>query len=127
MILSPSGDDDLEHTIAELQAQGYNRTDRKYVVWMDANELCGISSYYEDDRSDLHNFNNGNETAPSTVSRIDNGCWGLGSEGESIEAHELMHALGSVMPTARGICRADLVLPYAPRPAARSSSTIAQC
>ena len=100
VILSPSGDDDLEHTIAELQAQGYNRTDRKYVVWMDANELCGISSYYEDDRSDLHNFNNGNETAPSTVSRIDNGCWGLGSEGESIEAHELMHALGSVMPTA---------------------------
>jgi hypothetical protein len=100
VILSPSGDDGLAQTIAELTAMGYNRTDRKYVVWMDANELCGISSYYEDDRGTLDNFNNGNTTAPSTVSRIDNGCWGLGSQGESIEAHELMHALGSVMPTA---------------------------
>jgi len=79
---------------------GYDRPDRKYVVWMDANELCGISSYYEDDRSSLDNFNNGNATAPATVSRIDNGCWGLGFEGTSIEAHEIMHALGSVMPTA---------------------------
>jgi ribosomal protein L24E len=34
------------------------------------------------------------------VSRIDSGCWGLGDQGESIEAHEMMHALGSVMPTA---------------------------
>ena len=96
----PSGDDDLAHTLAELAAQGYDRADRKYVVWVDANELCGISSYYEDDRIGLDNFNNGNPTAPGTVSRIDNGCWGLGSQGESIEAHEIMHALGSVMPTA---------------------------
>ncbi|HYT40075.1 MAG TPA: Calx-beta domain-containing protein [Acidimicrobiia bacterium] len=100
VILSPSGDDDLASTMAELSAMGYDRPDRKYVVWMDANELCGISSYYEDDRSSLDNFNNGNATAPATVSRIDNGCWGLGDEGTSIEAHEIMHALGSVMPTA---------------------------
>jgi hypothetical protein len=100
VILSPSGDDDLVHTLAELAAQGYDRADRKYVVWVDANELCGVSSYYEDDRRGLDNFNNGNATAPATVSRIDSGCWGLGSQGESIEAHEIMHALGSVMPTA---------------------------
>ena len=100
VILSPTGDDDLTHTMAELAAMGYDRPDRKYVVWVDANELCGISSYYEDDRPDTENFNNGNPLAPSTVSRIDNGCWGLGYEGESIEAHEIMHALGSVMPTA---------------------------
>jgi len=99
VIVSPTGDDTLATTIADLTAQGYARTDRKYVVWMDANELCGISSYYEDDRS-TDNFNNGDPTAPATVSRIDNGCWGLGSQGTSIEAHEIMHALGSVMPTA---------------------------
>src|SRR5581483_729300 len=99
LILSPTGDDTLANTVAELTAQGYSRSDRKYVVWMDANELCGISSYYEDDRS-TDNFNNGDPTAPATVSRIDNGCWGLGRQGTSIEAHELMHALGSVMPTA---------------------------
>ena len=81
VILSPSGDDDLAHTLAELSTMGYNRADRKYVVWVDANELCGISSYYEDDRSGPDNFNNGNPTAPATVSRIDNGCWGLGEPG----------------------------------------------
>jgi hypothetical protein len=99
VILSPTGDDTLATTVAELTAQGYTRADRKYVVWMDANELCGISSYYEDDRS-TDNFNNGDPTAPATISRIDNGCWGLGNQGTSIEAHEIMHALGSVMPTA---------------------------
>jgi ribosomal protein L24E len=100
VILSPSGDDDLAHTMAELTLLGYDDADRKYVVWVDANEMCGESSFYEDDRRGPENFNNGNPIAPATVSRIDNGCWGLGSQGESIEAHELMHAFGSVMPTA---------------------------
>ena len=100
VVLSPNGDDDLTTTIAELTVLGYNDPSRKYVVWMDANEMCGISSYYEDDRPGIENFNNGNPVAPATVSRIDNGCWGLGGDGESIEAHEIMHALGSVMPTS---------------------------
>ena len=100
VILSPSGDDNLTNTIAELAALGYSDPQRKYVVWMDANEMCGISSYYEDDRPGTDNFNNGHPIAPSTVSRIDNGCWGLGNVGESIEAHEIMHALGAVMPTS---------------------------
>ncbi|MEW6476069.1 MAG: Calx-beta domain-containing protein [Actinomycetota bacterium] len=100
VILSPSGDDDLAQTIAELTALGYTDPNRKYVVWMDAEALCGISSYYEDDRPGADNFNNGNPVAPPTVSRIDRGCWALGSQGTSIEAHEIMHALGAVMPTA---------------------------
>ena len=100
VVLSPSGDDNLANTIAELSLLGYNDPGRKYVVWMDANTMCGISSYYEDDRPGTDNFNNGNPIAPSTVSRIDNGCWGLGHVGESIEAHEIMHALGAVMPTS---------------------------
>ncbi len=103
VILSPSSDDSLEHTIAELSLIGYNDTNRKYVLWMDAGtdeDLCGISSYYEDDRPGAENFNNGHPAAPSTVSRIDPSCWGLGSRGGSIEAHEIMHALGAVMPTA---------------------------
>jgi len=100
VVLSPHGDDDLSTTIAELTALGYSDPSRKYVVWMDANELCGESSYYEDERPGIENFNNGSPVAPATVSRIDNGCWGLGDQGESIEAHEMMHALGSVMPTA---------------------------
>jgi ribosomal protein L24E len=100
VVLSARGDDSLTNTITELTALGYSDPNRKYVVWMDANALCGISSYYEDDRPGTDNFNNGSPVAPATVSRIDRGCWTLGSDGTSIEAHEMMHALGSVMPTA---------------------------
>ncbi|MGH9010841.1 MAG: Calx-beta domain-containing protein, partial [Acidimicrobiia bacterium] len=100
VVLSETGDDNLGNTIAELHALGYNDPSRKYVVWMDANEMCGEASYYEDDRPGVENFNNGNPLAPATVARIDNGCWGLGDQGESFEAHEMMHSLGSVMPTS---------------------------
>jgi hypothetical protein len=99
--LSARGDDTLEATIAELSAQGYNKSDRKYLVWMDATALCGIATYYADDRSSAaDNFNNGRAGVPGSVSRIDAGCWGLGSRGQSVEAHELMHSLGGVMPSA---------------------------
>ena len=100
VVLSDAGDDTLGNTIAELHAMGYNDPNRKYVVWMDANEMCGEASYYEDDRPGVENFNNGNVLAPATVARIDNGCWGLAGQGESFEAHEMMHSLGSVMPTS---------------------------
>jgi hypothetical protein len=98
--LSSHGDDTLDTTIAELAAQGYSRSDRKYLVWMDSTELCGIGTYYADDRPTADNFNNGRSGIPASVSRIDAGCWGLGSRGQSVEAHELMHSLGAVLPTA---------------------------
>ncbi len=98
--LTPNGDDTLENTIAELQALGYNRSDRKYLVWMDSTVLCGIATYYADSRPTADNFNNGRPGVPSSVSRIDSGCWGLGSRGQSVEAHELMHSLGAVLPNA---------------------------
>ena len=89
-------------TIAELTALGYNDPSRKYVVWMDANEMCGdllLLRRRPARRRELQ------QRQPLVAtgrpwSRIDNGCWGLGSDGESIEAHEMMHALGSVMPTS---------------------------
>src|SRR4051812_3367065 len=98
--LSSAGDDSLDTTIAELTAQGYNHSDRKYLVWMDSTELCGIATYYADDRPTADNFNNGRSGIPGSVARIDAGCWGLASRGESVESHELMHSLGAVMPTA---------------------------
>ncbi|HET9772457.1 MAG TPA: Calx-beta domain-containing protein [Acidimicrobiia bacterium] len=110
--LSSRGDDTLDTTIAELATQGYNRSNRKYLVWMDSTVLCGIATYYADDRPTADNFNNGRSGVPASVSRIDAGCWGLGSRGQSVEAHELMHSLGAVMPTApnatvRGHCNDD--------------------
>ena len=112
VVLSPNGDDTLENTVAELQAQGYGRSDRKYLVWMDSTVLCGIATYYADSRPTADNFNNGRSGVPASVSRIDSGCWGLGSRGQSVEAHELMHSLGAVLPnapnsTANGHCTDD--------------------
>ena len=98
--LSSTGDDSFNNTLAEFQAQGLDRSDRKYLVWMESTVLCGIANYWVDDRVTADNFNNGAPGLPGTVARIDSGCWGLASRGQSIEAHELMHALGAVMPSA---------------------------
>jgi Calx-beta domain-containing protein len=98
VVLTSAGDDSLDNTMAELAARGYDDPHRKYLVFMDSTVLCGIAAYYPEDRSDAGNANNGPDDVPGLVARIDSGCWGLAGEGESIEAHELMHSLGSVLP-----------------------------
>ena len=89
--LSASGDDSFSNTVSELKAMGYNRSDRKYLVWTDANVLCGVGSVYSDSRPGLNNLNNG--YAPM-FARVDAGCW------DYAEGHELMHTLGSVQQSA---------------------------
>ncbi|MDQ6725662.1 MAG: fibronectin type III domain-containing protein [Actinomycetota bacterium] len=98
--LSSSAMGDMNTMISELRNQGYSRTDRKYVVWSDAHVYCGIAEIYSDDRADPSpgvNYNNGYAGVPGEVARIDNGCWG---QPNLTEAHELMHTLGGVQPTA---------------------------
>jgi hypothetical protein len=98
--LSAAGDDNLSNTISELRAKGYTRTDRKYLVWVDANVYCGIAQvYYDDSPNPTPGFNasNGNAQVPGEVARIDNGCWG---QANSVEAHELVHNLGGVQTSA---------------------------
>ena len=89
--LSSSGDDSFSNTISELKARGYNKKDRKYLVWTDANVLCGVASVYSDTRPGLTNLNNG--YAPM-FARVDAACWG------HAEGHELMHNLGAVQDDA---------------------------
>jgi len=89
--VSSTGDDNLSNTITELQAQGYNRTDRKYLLWVDSAVYCGIGTVENDDSAATTNRNN---SGPS-YGRVDSGCWG----GDT-EAHELEHNLGGVQMSA---------------------------
>ncbi|MGH9277732.1 MAG: PKD domain-containing protein [Acidimicrobiales bacterium] len=90
-VLSSAGDDNLSNTINELKARGYTRTDRRYLVMMDSNVLCGIGQIYRDSQPGQTNANNGYYTA---FARADAGCWGYA------ESHEIMHNLGGVQPDA---------------------------
>ncbi|HEV7861841.1 MAG TPA: Calx-beta domain-containing protein [Acidimicrobiia bacterium] len=98
--LTAAGDDTFDNTLSEFQAQGLRQANRHYLVWMDSTVLCGIASLYVDDRASADNTNNGRAGVPASVARIDSGCWGLASRGQSVEAHELLHGLGGVQPTA---------------------------
>jgi len=89
--LSTTGDDSFGNTISELRAKGYTRTDRQYMVWVDASVYCGIGSISGDDRTGTINANNNG----GRFGRSDRGCW-----GGYTEAHELMHNLGGVQNSA---------------------------
>jgi hypothetical protein len=93
--LPASGAATFANTIAGLKAAGLNRTDRKYLSWVDSRNLCGIGQVMSDDRASAANLNNGGVTL---YARVDVGCWGV--PGQTVEAHELMHMLGGVQPTA---------------------------
>ena len=92
VVLSTSAADTFDKTIGELQAKGFNRGDRKYLVFMDANVLCGIGTFYSDDRAGGENYNNGGIAG---YARIDTPCW----EAQAV-AHEHMHMLGGVQNSA---------------------------
>src|SRR4029450_10397210 len=88
--------DSFLKTIDALRALGYNRTDRKYLMFSDTNVYCGISTYVADPRPISGNRNNG---GPS-YARVDSGCW-----SSAVAAHELTHSLGAVLsdsPNATG-------------------------
>ncbi|MFC9327053.1 RICIN domain-containing protein [Kitasatospora sp. NPDC057015] len=74
-----------------LAAQGYNRRDRKYMIFADAQVYCGIGTFNGDERPGQDNRSN---FGPS-YGRTDTGCW-----GGSTAAHELGHNLGAVNNSA---------------------------
>ncbi|AGL19595.1 RICIN domain-containing protein [Actinoplanes sp. N902-109] len=93
----------FKHSIDALQKLGYNRTDRKYLVFADSHVYCGIGTYVADTRPGLTNRNNG---GPS-YGRIDAGCW-----SSVVAALETTHMLGAVLhgspnSTGAGRCTDD--------------------
>jgi hypothetical protein len=91
VVVSTSGDDSFQATVRELRTQGYTDVNRKYLMFVDSNLLCGIASAPNDDKPDAANRSN----LVAAYARVDRGCW----DGVSI-AHELTHTLGGVQHSA---------------------------
>lgn len=86
VVVGAAEDDSIQAIRTALQARGYGRADRKYLVWADttAGGYCGIAF--------VGTLNSGpgyGEIAP--------GCWGFTS---STELHELAHTLSATQSTA---------------------------
>ncbi|XVU23294.1 RICIN domain-containing protein [Actinoplanes sp. CA-054009] len=95
--LPTGGLESFAGSIAALRTLGYNRTDRKYLMFADANVYCGIATYVADRRPGLSNRNNG---GPS-YARVDGGCW-----SSAMAAQELTRSLGAMQagsPNASGL------------------------
>jgi hypothetical protein len=84
-------------TIAVLRSLGYQRADRKYMIFADANVYCGIATFAGDDRAGPDNRSN---RSPG-YGRADAGCW-----NPAVAAHELAHNLGAVHNSAPNSSRA---------------------
>ncbi|MCE7937486.1 MAG: hypothetical protein DYG90_02600 [Chloroflexi bacterium CFX6] len=98
VVLSPAVARKFSVMVGELLDQGYNRDDRKYLVFIDAVDPknCGVAGLSGDDRpgpSNESNFGPG-------FARVNAGCWGPGTA-----AHELMHTLGGVQNSAPNTSR----------------------
>ena len=86
---------DFGGLIDSLAAQGFDRHDRKYVVWLDtATTTCsGIGTHLDDDRPGQENYNN----TSVGYARVDDSCL---AHGGTAETHELLHLLGAVQGSA---------------------------
>ncbi|MBM7841519.1 hypothetical protein [Herpetosiphon giganteus] len=91
VVIAPSADNDFGSTIAAVAAQGFNRADRKYLMFVEARYYCGIATVQHDTQASSANTNN----HTVAYARIDAGCWNA-----RVVAHEHMHMIGGVQPNA---------------------------
>jgi hypothetical protein len=89
VLLTPAGAASFDQMRTELRGLGYDRSDRKYLVWVDAAVgICGLGEVYDDQRPTTDNPNN----RGPMYARVDAPCW------HYAELHELVHTLGAVQP-----------------------------
>lgn len=92
VVVSAASARDFSQMVRDLKDQGFGRADRKYLIFFDAEVLCGVGTVYVDDQPGPGNLNNGKFPQ---YARVDAPCW-----RSDIAAHELMHTLGAVQPSA---------------------------
>jgi hypothetical protein len=90
-VLTWTGSIDFNKMSTALALQGFNHSDRKYMIFMDDTSYCGIGDLWPYDMSSQSNPNN---LGPS-YARADYDCW----TGPVI-AHESMHNMGAVQLSA---------------------------
>jgi hypothetical protein len=89
-------------TISALKARGYDSPSRKYLVFADASQLCGIANLYADSAKS----GNANDGAYPQYARVDSPCWAFERGWHSVAAHEVMHMLGGIQDDAPHSTRA---------------------
>jgi hypothetical protein len=83
-------------TISALKARGYDSPTRKYLVFADASQLCGVANLYADSAK----TGNANDGAYPQYARVDSPCWAFERGWHSVAAHEVMHMLGGIQDDA---------------------------
>lgn len=97
VVISPLvGNNVFRDTKERLISKGYDRIDRRYIIFLDARSTnagaCGESFVYSDDRPKSENI----QYMVSGHAVIFNNCW----QRSDTVAHELAHSLGAVQDTA---------------------------
>ena len=91
--VAANADDNFTNTVAALTAANQTDSNRKYLVYMDSETICGIGQIFaDDDPLPADNANDGG--VPGLIARVDTSCWLTGTG--SVAAHELVHTMGGV-------------------------------
>jgi hypothetical protein len=91
VVAPPSGTFSFGDSVTKVKAAGYASKSRKYLMFVDADVLCGVGSMYSDDKTGTGNLS---DYYAAEYARVDTGCW------HYAEAHELIHNMGGVQDTA---------------------------
>ena len=86
--IDPADDDTFDATITALKARGWNLAMRKYLVFVDANVICGQGQICG---RRLSRPDQPQQRRRRCYARVDAGCW-----GGAVAAHEVVHNLGGV-------------------------------